>query len=109
MFPIKRVENQQFVGANVQIDGGCAYIGCSFDRCTLVFLGTGPWHLERNRFTPDCQLQLAGPAAGTINFLRSMYANGMQGMVETLFQQIRSVPVPVPAKPPEVPPGGTVQ
>lgn len=86
---LNKIEGQTFVGANVQLDGGSAYIKCNFVGCTLIFTGAGPLHLDANNFDPACKWQFAGPAANTFSFLKLLYAGGGKEMVENLFREIR--------------------
>jgi hypothetical protein len=99
---IAKVEGQTFVGANVQIDGGSAYVNCKFVNCNLVFTGIGTVQVQNSIFE-NCPLTFAGPAANTISFLTSMYASGSEQMVEEVFRAIRTgavkKPVPVPTPP----------
>jgi len=84
-----RMEGETFIGANVQVDGGIAYVKCKFVNCNLVYMGVGPVQMESNTFEGTCRFSFAGPAANTISYLKAMYANGQQQMVEEVFREIR--------------------
>jgi hypothetical protein len=95
-----RIDGQTFVGANIQIDSGVAYVKCKFVQCTLVFTGMGPIQFMETTIE-NCQWAFAGPAGNTLNSLRSMYVSGAQEMVEQVFRSIRGeIAVPVAPKNP---------
>ena len=105
---MQKVENQTFIGANVQIDGGVAYVGCKFVKCNIVLTGMAPAQLSSNTWE-DCRWSLAGPAANVISFLKAMFQSGAKEMVEILIREIRGE-TPVPANwNPASKSGGTVQ
>jgi hypothetical protein len=113
MIPInpQRVEGQTFVGANIQIDGGVAYIRCKFVNCTIIVTGLGPIQMENTTFE-NPRWNFAGPAANTLNFLRMLWVNGQREIVEQIFQSIRAgVTQPVMAAQSQNPPntGGSIQ
>jgi hypothetical protein len=105
----QRIEGQKFVGANVQLDGGVAYINCEFIGCTLIYLGMGSVQTQGCKFDPTCRWNFTGPAANTISFLRALYVGGQKELVERLFEAIRSgAPQPEMAVTPG-PPQGPIQ
>jgi hypothetical protein len=63
---VGKFENCHFENARVDLHAG-AYIGCTFERCELIFDGR-PVHLDSNRFS-GCSWNFAGPAAATIAVL----------------------------------------
>jgi hypothetical protein len=83
-----KMENQTFVGANVQADGGAAYFKCTFINCNLIFTGLAPIQFDTCKLE-NCRWSFAGPAANTLNFLKQSYAGGNKEMVETIFREIR--------------------
>ena len=86
--PVNRIEGQTFVGANVQVDAGCAYIKCKFVNCNLVFTGNGVIQFEATTIE-NCRWAFAGAAGNTISFLKNMYAQGDRQMVEGVLREIR--------------------
>jgi hypothetical protein len=86
---LRRIEDQTFLGANVQLDGGVSYVRCRFVNCNLVYTGVGPIHAENSSFE-NCRWSFAGPAGNTFNFLKALYASGQREMIEQLFREIRS-------------------
>jgi hypothetical protein len=107
---LQRVEDKTFVGAQVQIDGGVAYIRCKFINCTVVFTGLGQIQMQDTTFE-NPNWAFTGPAGNVISFLRMLYANGQQAVLEKLFETIRTgaaQPVPGPSAPPVPPNPGTV-
>jgi hypothetical protein len=106
---INKMEDQTFVGANVQADGGVAYTRCKFVNCTLIFTGVAPIQFDTCTLE-NCRWAFAGPAANTINFLKQSYASPNRGMVETIIREIRGLPpVPDMVQNPGLKSGGTVQ
>jgi len=101
----QRIEGQTFVGATVQIDGGVAYTKCRFVNCTIVVTGTGPIVLEDTQFE-NPKWMFTGPAGNVLNFLRFLYTNGQQAIVESLFEAVRTGRVqqgPIQAPPSQAP------
>ncbi len=106
---INKMENQTFVGANVQADGGVAYSRCKFVNCTLIFTGVAPIQIDTCTLE-NCRWTFAGPAANTLNFLKQSYAGGNKEMVETVIREIRGLhPVPDMVPNPGLKSGGMVQ
>jgi hypothetical protein len=99
----QRVENQTFVGANIQIDSGVAYICCRFVNCTIIVTGMGPIQMQETTFE-NPRWTFAGPAGNALNFLRMLYTSGQKELVEQIFQSIRTGVVqsaPMPSTAPD--------
>jgi hypothetical protein len=79
--------NRNFHDITVQLDGG-TFVGCTFERCTLVISGLIPFHLEGCNF-PTCKWEFAGPAANTLGILTQLYAGGAKELIEKTFDNIR--------------------
>ena len=62
------VENKSASGETVVLDDK-VFLNCTFTRCRLIF-GGGDFQWENTHFI-DCQIQFAGPADRTVNFLRA--------------------------------------
>jgi hypothetical protein len=80
-------QNQTFNDITIYIDGS-TYMGCTFQRCIMVFSGVLPVHIVGNKFI-QCKWEFAGPAANTVGFLTSLYAGGARDLVEQIFDAVR--------------------
>jgi hypothetical protein len=103
-----KIENQTFVGANVQIDGGVVYAKCKFVKCNLVVTGLAPAQVLECEFQ-ECRWSFAGPATNVFSFLKAIYQTGGKEMVETIFQDIRGLPAGSLNWNPASKSGGTIQ
>jgi hypothetical protein len=83
--------NERYQDTTVFVDGA-TFIGCNFSRCRFVYTGYLPFHLEKCGFN-ECQWTFEGPAANTVAFMRSIYAQGGDGatLVERTFDEIRGM------------------
>lgn len=105
---ITRVEGQTFVGANVQIDGGVAYVKCKFVKCNLVVTGVAPTQITESNFE-ECRWSFAGPAANVFSFLKAMHQTAAKGMVEAIIRDIRGLPAEGLLVNPALKSGGKIQ
>lgn len=64
----------RFVDSTLEMDGN-EYIGCIFDRCTLVYRGGSSIRLVNNTFV-DSEFLFDGPAANTLNLLHTFIGQG---------------------------------
>jgi hypothetical protein len=82
--------NQQFHDIRISLDGA-TFVGCTFERCTLVFSGLLPPHLAGNGFH-NCKWEFAGPAAQTLGFMTSLYSQGgeFSKLIEMTFANVRN-------------------
>lgn len=86
-----RIAGYEFEDEDVILDFS-RFENCSFKNCKIIFHGQGPVELIQNTFDESCRYELAGPAAATVNYLRSVYSPTNMGgkeLVETIFRQIR--------------------
>jgi hypothetical protein len=79
--------NKKFHDIRVSLDGA-TFVGCTFERCTLLFSGVLPCHLAENTFN-NCKWELAGPASQTIGFMTAIYSQGgeLTELVESTFKK----------------------
>lgn len=84
--------NKKFKDTTVHLDGG-TFVGCTFERCTLIFSGLMPVHLEGDKFS-ECNWSLAGPAQNTVDFMRGLYAMGGAEVIEKTFENIKKSATP---------------
>ena len=103
-----RVEGQTFIGANVQIDGGIAYVKCKFVKCNMVLMGMAAPQIVETVFE-ECRWSFAGPAANTLSFLKAMYQTEAKEMVEAVIRSIRGLPGDAVILNPGLKSGGRVQ
>jgi hypothetical protein len=80
-------EGSTLVGQTIVLDGN-TYIRCVFKQCTLIYKATAPVTLSGCTFD-SCGFALDGNAALTVSFLSGIYANGGQGIVNDIIDQIR--------------------
>jgi hypothetical protein len=85
-----RYENRKFADQTIALDGN-QYIGCNFERCNLVYKGNKPTEIG-NCSLDDCRFTFDGPAGNALNLLGALYHGGFQSLVESTFNNIRSVP-----------------
>ena len=83
-----RYENTKFVDETLVLDGN-QYIGCTLERCSLIYRGTGVTEIGNCSFI-DSRFTMDGAAANTLNFLSAIYHGGFQSIVEQTFNNIRS-------------------
>jgi hypothetical protein len=86
---------QTFKGTEISLDGN-TYTGCTFQGCNLMIGGAQPFHLRACKVL-NCTYGFRGPALRTIHTLHLLYQTGEVGIVEGLFNQIRTGPI----RPPE--------
>ena len=83
--------NNIYRDATIRLDGN-NFEGCTFDRCHLVFSGTGEIGISGCKFNA-CKWTFEGAAATTLKFLSSLYTGfGPDGekLVEDTFNNIRA-------------------
>lgn len=86
---------ETFRNSTIQIDGN-EYIGCRFEKCSLVFAGADGLTLKGNTFI-DCDWGFIGPAANTVMFMTAMYGSEEQGarqLIQQTLDNIRSGVIP---------------
>ena len=86
---IKNISNT-YEGGTVQLDNN-EFIRCKFQKCRLVFGGTGPVSMVECEFI-EVSWEFTGPAQNTLVFLRAMYhgmGDGGEKLVESTFDNIR--------------------
>lgn len=74
----------------LQLDNS-EFIRCKFQKCRLVFGGTGPVSMVECEFV-GVSWAFTGPAQNTLTFLRAMYHGMGEGglkLVERTFDEIR--------------------
>ena len=79
---------QTFTGIRIVMDGG-TFVDCVFEKCTLHFSATLPVTMERVRWI-DSRWEFGGPAAHTLEFLKSLYVGGGKEVVEATLNAILS-------------------
>ena len=86
------VENQVFRGAQLTVDGG-SFHACRFESCKLLYCGTLPVVLTGCALV-NCEWVFHGPAAATIDFLKTLYSSDRSGaaLVEKIIAQITGAP-----------------
>ncbi len=84
-----RFTNTVFLDERIDLDGR-AFIGCAFQRCTLVFSGTAPFTLVGSALS-ECEWSFEGPAFLTLDFLRALHRNGDDGSREVVRQVIEGL------------------
>lgn len=77
-----RHQGGTFSNTRVDLDDQ-TYEGCTFERCTIVFAGRGPYKLSGCTFT-DCQFVLDGAAALTVKYLADMHRLNAPFVLEVL-------------------------
>jgi hypothetical protein len=88
-----RVEGRTFTNETVDIDFNI-FVRCHFDKCTLIYHGSGVVGLEGCSFS-QVNWTLADGAANTIKFLTGLYhgaGEGGRNLVERTFDDIRRLP-----------------
>jgi hypothetical protein len=85
-------QNKTFKDETVELDGN-EFIGCTFQRCQLIFNG------ERLPRFDTCSFDLSPfnfqkGAGNALHFLRDLYHCGLNENVEQLFEHIRKNPPP---------------
>ncbi len=83
------IESKEFIRQRVVLDQ--SYGGCSFIECLMVFTGNLaeiPVTLKQNEFH-QCRWTFEGPALDTLDFLRTMYADGGESLVNEVFNYIK--------------------
>jgi hypothetical protein len=83
---VKTVQGETFINQVVHL-GSTRFENCKFIRCKLVFNGEGT-SLAHSEFD-DCELELEGAAANTIQFLTSLYPIEFGMYVEEIRESIR--------------------
>ncbi len=83
-----KYENETFTGSSVDLDGN-EFIGCSFEKCTIVYSGGKPPLIGRCTFS-DQRFEFRGAAANTVEFLKAMTApdSGMKDLVRHTFPEL---------------------
>lgn len=87
---IKNVGNV-YESTKVVLDGN-SFERCKFKNCILEFGATAPVSLISNEIS-NCQWSFSGPAAMTINFLRSVSRDAGTELGSKLIQSLFDMPV----------------
>jgi hypothetical protein len=53
------------------------YVGCTFEKCAIVYHGDGPTAADECKFK-DCQFDFRSSASSTFNTLRSFFHGGLE-------------------------------
>jgi hypothetical protein len=85
-----RFDKQVFVGEQIQLDGN-EYFDCSFQHCSIVMSGLGPFTLHGCSIE-NCSFGVGGPAVHVLRYMAALYAMGgdAQTMIEQTFNSIRT-------------------
>jgi hypothetical protein len=85
-------ERETYQDAEIDLDGN-AFVESIFERCTLVFQGTGAITLEACLFN-DCRWRFDGYAKSTLGFLNSLYNGGgyLRSVTNAMIDQVRKTP-----------------
>jgi len=87
--PPYRIENQTITNRTVHLDYHSFY-KCTFQGCILVFTGNGSIGLEGCTFDAHTKWLFEGPAASTIEVLRSIRTQGPGG-AQVVQEVIRAI------------------
>lgn len=82
--------NRTFKDETVELDGN-RFIGCTFERCTLMYLGGPIPYLDSCHFDASPFVFEKG-AGNALEFLRELYHCGLRENVEALFADLRLNP-----------------
>ncbi len=90
--------NETFTERTVHLDGG-DFKSCKFIRCKMVYSGLRSLAMSGCQFH-ECEWAFEGPASHVVHFMTSMWAmgGGCRDVVESSFEQIRSVGTPASQK-----------
>jgi hypothetical protein len=85
-----RFDKQVFIGQQIQLDGN-EYFDCSFQRCSILMSGLGPFTLHGCSIE-NCRFGVGDPAAHVLRYMAALYAMGgeAQAMIEQVFNSIRT-------------------
>ena len=81
------LENKTFTSETVHVDGN-SYIGCTFNRTTLVY-SAGELPEFANCDFNGVNLKFEGAAQNTMSFLSGLYRGGFKRSVDTIFDGVR--------------------
>jgi hypothetical protein len=75
-------QGNTFTNARIELDGQ-TFENCTFDGCTIVFSGRGPYNLRGCGFN-NCQFALDGAAALTVKYLADMHQMGAPFVLDVI-------------------------
>lgn len=80
--------HKKFSDIRVVLDGS-TFVGCTFERCVLIYSGALPTSLNNNKFS-DCSWEFDGAAQNTLGFMAALYSGGGRELIEKTFENIRN-------------------
>lgn len=84
----ERIQNQQFVGERVVLDGK-HFVDCTFENCDLVYRGGVPPNFIRSDFAAP-RFVFEDAAQSTVQFMSAIYNGIDERIIEKTFDEIRN-------------------